>query len=247
MMVNIRLHINTLTNDLRQARNDRSLSRKEYLSMDVVKNMRGSIWWLKDEFDKYKGERGILRGCRPIIIINNPANEYNDCTVTYLPISKCESHAGDDSRIQMFYQVPIQIPGNKSSYVCCNSIMTTTTLHLGEYIGQISESKLNEVEAELMRYLSLSEKVITREVVKEVKKSEDATKTTSFSITDAVACPELKKVFSNCTEMAKELDCSPASISKASRWGSKLMHKYTVFKVANATGNYIGKTKEETK
>lgn len=215
--------------------------------MDVVKNMRGSIWWLKDECDKYKGERGILRGSRPVIIINNPANENDNCTITYLPISKCESHAGDDSRIQMFYQVPIQIPGNKSSYVCCNSIMTTTTLHLGEYIGQISESKLNEVEAELMRYLSLSEKVITREVVKEVKKSEDVTKTTSFSITDAVACPELKKVFSNCTEMAKELDCSPASISKASRWGSKLMQKYTVFKVANATGNYIGKTKEETK
>lgn len=215
--------------------------------MDVVKNMRGSIWWLKDECDKYKGERGILRGSRPVIIINNPANESDNCTITYLPISKCESHAGDDSRIQMFYQVPIQIPGNKSSYVCCNSIMTTTTLHLGAYIGQISESKLNEVEAELMRYLSLSEKVIIREVVKEVKKSEDATKTTSFSITDAVACPELKKVFSNCTEMAKELDCSPASISKASRWGSKLMHKYTVFKVANATGNYIGKTKEETK
>jgi mRNA-degrading endonuclease toxin of MazEF toxin-antitoxin module len=215
--------------------------------MDVVKNMRGSIWWLKDEFDKYKGERGILRGSRPVIIINNPANENGNCTITYLPISKCESHAGDDSHIQMFYQVPIQIPGNKSSYVCCNSIMTTTTLHLGEYIGQISESKLNEVEAELMRYLSLSEKVITREVVKEVKKSEDATKTTSFSITDAVACPELKKVFSNCTEMAKELDCSPASISKASRWGIKLMKKYTVFKVANATGNYIGKTKEETK
>lgn len=47
--------------------------------------------------------------------------------------------------------------------------------------------------------------------------------------------------------MAKELDCSPASIRKASRWGSKLMHKYTVFKVANATGNYIGETKEETK
>lgn len=215
--------------------------------MDVVKNMRGSIWRLKDEFNKYNGERGILRGSRPVIIINNPANEYNDCTITYLPISKCESHAGDDSKIQMFYQVPIQIPGNKSSYVCCNSIMTTTTSHLGEYIGQISESKLNEVEAELMRYLSLSEKVITKEVVKEVKKSEDAVKTTSFSITDAVACPELKKVFSNCTEMAKELDCSPASISKASRWGSKLMHKYTVFKVANATGNYIGKTKEETK
>lgn len=215
--------------------------------MDVVKNMRGSIWWLKDEFNKYNGERGILRGSRPVIIINNPANEYNDCTITYLPISKRESHAGDDSKIQMFYQVPIQIPGNKSSYVCCNSIMTTTTSHLGEYIGQISESKLNEVEAELMRYLSLSEKVITKEVVKEVKKSEDAVKTTSFSITDAVACPELKKVFSNCTEMAKELDCSPASISKASRWGSKLMHKYTVFKVANATGNYIGKTKEETK
>lgn len=215
--------------------------------MDVVKNMRGSIWWLKDEFNKYNGERGILRGSRPVIIINNPANEYNDCTITYLPISKCESHAGDDSKIQMFYQVPIQITGNKSSYVCCNSIMTTTTSHLGEYIGQISESKLNEVEAELMRYLSLSEKVITKEVVKEVKKSEDAVKTTSFSITDAVACPELKKVFSNCTEMAKELDCSPASISKASRWGSKLMHKYTVFKVANATGNYIGKTKEETK
>lgn len=215
--------------------------------MDVVKNMRGSIWWLKDEFNKYNGERGILRGSRPVIIINNPANEYNDCTITYLPISKCESHAGDDSKIQMFYQVPIQIPGNKSSYVCCNSIMTTTTSHLGGYIGQISESKLNEVEAELMRYLSLSEKVITKEVVKEVKKSEDAVKTTSFSITDAVACPELKKVFSNCTEMAKELDCSPASISKASRWGSKLMHKYTVFKVANATGNYIGKTKEETK
>lgn len=215
--------------------------------MDVVKNMRGSIWWLKDECDKYKGERGILRGSRPVIIINNPANENDNCTITYLPISKCGSHAGDDSRIQMFYQVPIQIPGNRSSYVCCNSVMTTTTLHLGEYIGQISESKLNEVEAELMRYLSLSEKVITREVVKEVKKSEDATKTTSFSITDAVACPELKKVFSNCTEMAKELDCSPASISKASRWGSKLMHKYTVFKVANATGNYIGKTKEETK
>lgn len=215
--------------------------------MDVVKNMRGSIWWLKDECDKYKGERGILRGSRPVIIINNPANENDNFTITYLPISKCESHAGDDSRIQMFYQVPIQIPGNKSSYVCCNSIMTTTTLHLGEYIGQISESKLNEVESELMRYLSLSEKVITREVVKEVKKSEDATKTTSFSITDAVACPELKKVFSNCTEMAKELDCSSASISKASRWGSKLLHKYTVFKVANATGNYIGKTKEETK
>lgn len=215
--------------------------------MDVVKNMRGSIWWLKDEFDKYKCERGILRGCRPIIIINNPANEYNDCTITYLPISKCESHAGDDSRIQMFYQVPIQIPGNKSSYVCCNNITTTTTAHLGEYIGQISESKLNEVEAELMRYLSLSEKVITREVVKEVKKSEDATKTNSFSITDAVACPELKKVYSNCTEMAKELDCSPASISKASRWGNKLMHKYTVFKVATATGNYIDKTKEENK
>ena len=215
--------------------------------MDVVKNMRGSIWWLKDECDKYKGERGILRGSRPIIIINNPANEYNDCTITYLPISKCESHAGDDSRIQMFYHVPIQIPGNKSSYVCCNSIMTTTTLHLGEYIGQISGSKLNEVEAELMRYLSLSEKVITREVVKEVKKSEDVTKKTSFSITDAVACPELKKVFSNCAEMAKELDCSPASIRKASTWGSKLMHKYTVFKVANATGNYIDKTKEETK
>lgn len=215
--------------------------------MDVVKNMRGSIWWLKDECDKYKGERGILRGSRPVVIINNPADEYNDCTITYLPISKCESHAGDDSKIQMFYQVPIQIPGNKSSYVCCNNIMTTTTLHLGQYIGQISESKLNEVEAELMRYLSLSEKVITREVVKEVKKSEDAIKTTSFSITDAVACPELKKVFSNCTEMAKELDCSPVSISKASRWGSKLMHKYTVFKVANATGNYIGKPKEETK
>lgn len=102
--------------------------------MDVLKNLRGSIWWLKDEFDKYKGERGILRGSRPIIIINNPANEYSDCTITYLPISKCESHAGDDSRIQMFYQVPIQIPGNKSSYVCCNSITTTTTAHLGEYI-----------------------------------------------------------------------------------------------------------------
>lgn len=141
--------------------------------MDVVKNTRGSIWWLKDECDKYKGERGILRGSRPVIIINNPANENDNCTITYLPISKCESHAGDDSRIQMFYQVPIQITSNKSSYVCCNSIMTTATLHLGEYIGQISESKLNEVEAELMRYLSLSEKVVTKEVVKEVKNQKE--------------------------------------------------------------------------
>lgn len=58
------MHIKTVTNDLRQARKDRNLSRKEQLSMDVVKNMRGSIWWLKDEFDKYKGERGILRGSR---------------------------------------------------------------------------------------------------------------------------------------------------------------------------------------
>lgn len=215
--------------------------------MDVVKNMRGSIWWLKDDFDKYRGERGILRGSRPVIIINNPANENNDCTITYLPISKCDAHSGDDSKLEMFYQVPIQIPGNKSSYVCCNNIMTSTTVHLGEYIGQISESKFKEVENELMRYLALSDRVITKEVVKEVKKSENAPKITSFSITDAVACPELKKVFSNCTEMAKELDCSTASISKASRWGSKLMHKYTVFKVATATGNYIDKTKEEIK
>lgn len=47
--------------------------------------------------------------------------------------------------------------------------------------------------------------------------------------------------------MAKELNCSPAAISKSSRWGSRLMHKYTVFKVATATGNYVGKTKEEIK
>lgn len=150
---------------------------------------------MKDEFDKYKGERGILRGSRPVIIINNPANENDNCTITYLPISKCESHAGDDSLIQMFYQVPIQIPGNKSSYVCCNSIMTTTTLHLGEYIGQISESKLNEVEAELMRYLSLSEKVITKEVIKEVKNPNILTKQLLFQLQTQLLVRNSRKYF----------------------------------------------------
>lgn len=127
------------------------------MEYDVVRVSRGSLWWFADDIaDKHTGERGMLRGDRPILVISNVSSPNSTCTITYLPVSKMESAAkAGDWKLKEFYAVPITLPLKGGSYVVCNQLMTSPTNHLRGYIGQLHPEKMKQVEYELMRYLGL--------------------------------------------------------------------------------------------
>lgn len=127
------------------------------MEYDVVRVSRGSLWWFADDIaDKHTGERGMLRGDRPILVISNVSNPNSTCTITYLPVSKMESAAKTGNwKLKEFYAVPITLPLKGGSYVVCNQLATAPTNHLRGYIGQLHPEKMKQVEYELMRYLGL--------------------------------------------------------------------------------------------
>lgn len=120
--------------------------------MEVYKYIRGGVWWceLPD-----KSTRGVLAGMHPVIIISSVSNPFRNCSLTVIPISSMKKSRDDESRMGMFFTVPINIT-EETSFVCCNQITTVSTYNLKTYIGQISDTKLRTIENELVRYLQLT-------------------------------------------------------------------------------------------
>lgn len=125
---------------------------------DVQKYCRGGIWWLNDNTieDKTKGERGILRGDRPVLIVSVPSNPLGNCAVTVLPITHAKSAKDDPNKLEEFSLVPIRFTESGLSYVSCTQAKTISTVHLRNYVGQASEHVMNLVDETLMKHLGLN-------------------------------------------------------------------------------------------
>ena len=130
--------------------------------VDVERYKRGGVWWYIDDTDKHKAERGLLRGSRPVIIISGVSNPTGNCTITFAPISHMKSREikGPEALHEMF-AVPICIKIRDTddvSYVACNQIEIGLTSRFRGYVGQVSQKKLAEIEAEIKRYLQFDTK-----------------------------------------------------------------------------------------
>lgn len=212
--------------------------------MDIDRYVRGGLWWYMDSIaDKTQGERGIIRGDRPILIISNVSNTTETCTITYLPISKMSaSVAQGPHKLKEFHAVPISIPGGRNSYVVCNQPTTGVTNHLRGYIGHIKPEKMKEVENALLEYMGMvtesahpiinqkedtnipleSEPEITDPVPSqqeslEVKKPVTQSKASRHPRSTKVKCIETGKVYETMAEAARELNVHPSYIGKAIR------------------------------
>lgn len=220
-----------------------NIDRKE-LTMDIDRYVRGGLWWYMDNIaDKTRGERGITRGDRPILIISNVSNTTETCTITYLPISKMSASASQGpNKLKEFHAVPITIPGGRDSYVVCNQPTTGVTNHLKGYIGQIKPGKMKEIENELLKYMGMvvqsiehntdtakdagtpselqEEPNLTSEHKKpneslEVKKPVTQSKAARHSRCIKVRCIETDKVYECMADAARELNVHVSYISKA--------------------------------
>ena len=214
------------------------------LTMDIDRYVRGGLWWYMDSIaDKTQGERGIIRGDRPILIISNVSNTTETCTITYLPISKMSaSVAQGPHKLKEFHAVPISMPGGRNSYVVCNQPTTGVTNHLRGYIGHIKPEKMKEVENALLEYMGMvtesahpiinqkedtnipleSEPEITDPVPSqqeslEVKKPVTQSKASRHPRSTKVKCIETGKVYETMAEAARELNVHPSYIGKAIR------------------------------
>lgn len=212
--------------------------------MDIDRYVRGGLWWYMDSIaDKTQGERGIIRGDRPILIISNVSNTTETCTITYLPISKMSaSVAQGPHKLKEFHAVPISMPGGRNSYVVCNQPTTGVTNHLRGYIGHIKPEKMKEVENALLEYMGMvtesahpiinqkedtnipleSEPEITDPVPSqqeslEVKKPVTQSKASRHPRSTKVKCIETGKVYETMAEAARELNVHPSYIGKAIR------------------------------
>ena len=133
--------------------------------MDISRYHRGSIWWYTDTIvDKNSGERGILRGDRPIVIISSVPNESSTCTITYLPFTSATT-AQEKSHTDEFFLVSVEMPKKYPSYIACNQIRAGVTNHFCGYIGSLSDDKMQEVEEMMLRYLDMEK------YIKNAKKS----------------------------------------------------------------------------
>lgn len=212
--------------------------------MDIDRYVRGGLWWYMDSIaDKTQGERGIIRGDRPILIISNVSNTTETCTITYLPISKMSaSVAQGPHKLKEFHAVPISMPGGRNSYVVCNQPTTGVTNHLRGYIGHIKPEKMKEVENALLEYMGMvtesanpiinqkedtnipleSEPAITDPLPSqqrslEVKKPVTQSKASRHPRSTKVKCIETGKVYETMAEAARELNVHPSYIGKAIR------------------------------
>lgn len=205
---------------------------------DVIKYDQGMLFWYNDDIeDKSNGERGILRGNRPVIILSTVSNKTATCTVTCLPLTSSGSPQESNRYPEdAFFKVSIDIPGGKPSFVCCNQPMNITTNKLGTYIGQCSHDKFVAIQAEFLRYLGLIPEDIVQirdEYIESIKADaleqpdsqpiidqepapEDSSgKIDKFTFTRAVACLEDEYIFRNKAEAARYYDIDRQSIAKS--------------------------------
>ena len=206
---------------------------------DIIKYDQGMLFWYTDDIDdKTNGERGVLKGNRPVMILSVVSNKTSTCTVTCLPLTTSSTGTTDEDRYSNnpFYKVPVDMPGGKKSYICCNQPMNIATNHLTSYIGQCASNKFLEVQVEFLRYLGLlSEDVveIKRRYAEMVSTTavqpvpydeaeldletepESDNKITKFTFARAVACLEDGYIFKNKSEAARYYNIDRIAVRKS--------------------------------
>lgn len=190
---------------------------------DIIKYDQGMVFWYTDDIDnKENGERGILRGSRPVMILSTVSNNVSNCIVTCLPLTTSTAGSEDDENSdhenRYFYKVPVQMHGDKKSYVCCNQPMNISTYYLRSYMGQCSADKFRQVQIEFLRYIGIIEDDIEKLKTKnteitqlhaeqtddEATELEECDDTIArFTFTRAVACLEDGLIFKNKSEAAR--------------------------------------------
>ena len=218
--------------------------------MDVTKYLRGTVWYYTDNIeDKQKGERGILRGDRPVLIISDVKSLGNVHQMTYLPITSASTVQKKYEDFETkFYLVPIQLPGSDSlSYVSCNQIRPGVTNHMHKFLGVISEEKMQMIEKELLRYLGMSKYQTVDEFNKSINQTVNSftiestntattatpplhedTHTTVLPVKRAVICLEDELFFPTKTSAAEYYDMNDKTFNRRVNKGQTIKGKRVV-------------------
>lgn len=118
--------------------------------MDLCKYIKGGVWW----FDYGTSQRGLMSGRHMAVIVSQVSNPNNACTCTIVPITSAKS-AEQNGALEEFHYVPIKI--NHDSYVGCNQIQTIVTNKLTSYVGQLTDSKIREIDEGIKKYLMMED------------------------------------------------------------------------------------------
>lgn len=108
----------------------------------LPKYYRGSIWYFQGD-NKY--EPGVLSGSRPVLIISNDKFNTYSGVVNCLPITSSIK----DSPVHIGIKLKVK------SQIQCEQIYTVSQSRLIRFMGDIIDSKLQEVERKLLFQLDL--------------------------------------------------------------------------------------------
>lgn len=121
---------------------------------DVQKFMRGQIWWLP-RYDN-KTMNAIQNDGRPVVIIsNNTGNKFSPALMI-APLTTADKKA-------LPTHVKITMEDGQISTVLCEQIKTINNNTLAEFVGNISETKMTEINGAICVALGLKEIAIKNE------------------------------------------------------------------------------------
>jgi len=110
---------------------------------------RGQIW--RVNFDPTVG--GEIKKTRPAVIISNDHNNQYALTVTVLPVSDCGKEI-----FPFEVGLPRSIQGlTKDSKIKCQQVRTIDKSRLIQYLGDVPESVLLEIEKALKIHLKIDD------------------------------------------------------------------------------------------
>ena len=121
------------------------------MNLSIHKFNKGDIWVYKDNIeDKQQGERGIMRGSRPVLVLSNTEiSEYTNI-VTIAPITSKKHEEWTD-------RIEISLNPRTNSYIAMENIFTAPSSRLGMYIGHLSDSVMRIVDKKLIEIFHLEQ------------------------------------------------------------------------------------------
>lgn len=121
---------------------------------DVQKFMRGQVWWLP-RYDN-KTMNAIQNDGRPVVVISNDTGNKFSPALMIAPLTTADKKA-------LPTHVKITMEDGQISTVLCEQIKTINNNTLTEFVGNISETKMTEINGAICVALGLKEVAIKNE------------------------------------------------------------------------------------
>lgn len=217
------------------------------------KYQRGQIWMHKDvntslDSPKENGERGLLKGSRPMLIISSVSNPSATCQVLAIPLTTANNQKASPDFMQKFHYVEVDTGRDVPSYIACTQVQPIVTNHLHTYLGSVPDEIMKKVEDTVLEYLQITPLKATKEP-KPVVEPSVRRDLKYFPASMAVACAETERVYRSANECAKALQLATSTLSAKLRKSAIVYYKgYHIFSVAGmATIAITSDTSSSTK